>query len=324
MLLLLILIFSTLFSLSSNNWFGGWMGLEINLIVFIPIIHSSLNYFSSESSMKYFVIQSMSSSILILGLIIYSLKLFNNTSIFIMMCSLMMKLGVAPFHMWLPGVMEGISWFNCIVLSTWQKVAVLVLLSYLINNFMILLPVLLSLMIGSIGGINQSSMKKLMAYSSINNMAWIMMSMTVSTFLWLNYFFYYSFMISSLMMMMYKMGFNYLNQFFFNSYLSLNKYFILLMMFSLGGLPPLLGFLPKWMVIQSMIFSCNYMIGFIMIMTSLLTLFYYIRVLIKMILLNSVEMKWMKFVFLNYNLFFYFCFINMFGFMLILFIKSFY
>nr|ATF28552.1 NADH dehydrogenase subunit 2 [Aphrophora alni] len=323
MLLLLTLIFSTLLSLSSNNWFGSWMGLEINLVAFIPLIHSSLNYFSSESSMKYFIVQSMSSSILLLSVIIYSLKLFNSMAILILMCSLLMKLGVAPFHMWLPGVMEGITWLNCIILSTWQKIAVLVLLSYLMNNYL-MFPVMLSLLIGSIGGINQSSMSKLMAYSSINNMAWIIMGTSISTFVWMNYFIYYSFMISTLMIMTYKIGFNYLNQFFINSFSSLNKYFILLMMFSLGGLPPLLGFLPKWMMIQSMIFSSNYFVGLIMILTSLLTLFYYMRILIKMILLNSIEMKWMKFMFFNFKLFFLFCFINMFGFMMIMFLKSFY
>nr|AWH61891.1 NADH dehydrogenase subunit 2 [Aphrophora maritima] len=324
MLLLLILIFSTLMSMSSNNWFGSWMGLEINLVAFIPLIHTSLNYFSSESSMKYFVIQSMSSSILLLSVIIYSLKLFNSMPILILMCSLLMKLGVAPFHMWLPGIMEGMNWFNCIILSTWQKVAVLMLLSYLMNNFLVMLPVMMSLLVGSIGGINQSSMKKLMAYSSINNMAWVMMGMSVSTFVWMNYFFYYSFMISTLMMMMHKIGFNYLNQFFLNSYSSLNKYFILLMMFSLGGLPPLLGFMPKWMVIQSMVFSSNYLIGLIMVMTSLLTLFYYMRILVKMILINSVEMKWMKLMFFDSKLYFFICFTNMFGFMMIMFIKTFY
>lgn len=318
------MVFRTLLSLSSNNWFGSWIGLEINLVVFIPLIHSSINYFSSESSMKYFVIQRIRSSIILLGVIIFSLKLFNNISIFILICRLLIKLGVAPFHMWLPGVIEGLTWFNCIILATWQKVAVLVLLRYLIINFIIIFSVILRLFVGSIGGINQRSIKKLIAYSSINNIAWIIIRITVSTFVWINYFFYYSFIISILIIIIHKIGFNYLNQFFFNFNLSLNKYFILLIIFSLGGLPPLLGFLPKWIVIQSIIFSSNYFIVLIIIMTSLLTLFYYIRILVKIILLNSVEIKWIKFIFINSKLFFFSCFVNIFGFVIIIFLKSFY
>nr|ATF28617.1 NADH dehydrogenase subunit 2 [Peuceptyelus minutus] len=324
MLFIMMLLVSTLMSLSSNNWLGSWMGLEINLIVFIPLIHTSLNYYSSESSMKYFIIQSMSSSLLLLGIILMSLKFFDSLSYFIIMCGLMAKLGMAPFHMWLPSVMEGISWFNCMLLSTWQKFAVLMLISYVVNNLYIFLPVILSLMIGSIGGLNQSSMKKLMSYSSINNMGWITMSMLSSMFIWMNYFIIYSFMVLSLMILFNNNGINYLNQCFLVSFSSLNKYFISSLMFSLGGLPPLLGFMPKWMVIQSMIFSMNYFIVMLMILTSLLTLFYYIRISMKMILVNSIKFKWMQMNYCNQELTYFLCFSNLLGFILIIFLKSFY
>lgn len=320
----IILIFRTLISLSSNNWFGRWIGLEINLIVFIPLIYSKLNYYSSECSIKYFIIQRIRSSILLLSIIFISLKLFCNIFILILVCRLLIKLGIAPFHIWIPRVIEGISWINCIILSTWQKIAILILLRYLIDNFIILFPVIIRLMVGSIGGINQRSLKKLIAYSSINNMAWIIIGITIRLSLWLNYFLIYSFIISGLIIIISNMKFNYLSQFYFNSYVSLNKYFILIIIFSLGGLPPLFGFLPKWIIIQSIILSSNYFIRLIIILTSLLTLFYYIQILTKMILLNSIRLKWIKFTFNDSKLISLICFFNIFGFIIIILFKSFY
>nr|QFK69074.1 NADH dehydrogenase subunit 2 [Phymatostetha punctata]QFK69087.1 NADH dehydrogenase subunit 2 [Phymatostetha punctata] len=322
MLFIMFMFISTLISTSSNNWLSGWLGLEINLMAFIPIMYSKLNYYSSESSMKYFIIQSSSSMILLLGIILSSLKINMNLSMMVMMCGLLTKLGVAPFHMWVPSIMEGMNWINCLILSTWQKIAPLILISYSINNNMLIIPAIFSLLIGSIGGLNQSSIKKLMAYSSINNIGWILISMLMSMMTWINYFMIYSLMISMFMYMLNKENINYINQCFLCTFKSMNKIFFLIMLLSMGGLPPMLGFMPKWMIIQLTVMSNMYIVTLVMVTSSLVVLFYYIQMSFSMLMINSQKLKWTEFSIMNNKMMILSFFINMFGFILITLIKS--
>nr|AZL35881.1 NADH dehydrogenase subunit 2 [Okiscarta uchidae] len=317
---LMFMLMSTMMSLSSNNWFGGWMGLEINLMSFIPLMLNKFNYYSSESMMKYFIVQSMGSMFMLMGIIMMALKI-NDQMNMLIMCGLMIKLGVAPFHMWIPSVVDGLSWLNCMIMFSWQKVATLTLLSYSINFSIMILPIILSLLIGSVGGINQSSLKKILAYSSINNMGWILIAMKSSMILWMNYFFIYAFMVISLTFTLNKMNINYINQCFMTSFNSMNKLFLAMTLFSMGGLPPMLGFLPKWMVMQSMIINKDYLISIVMVMTSLITLFYYIRISLMMILVNSEKPKIMS-IMIDKKMMFNFMLINLLGFMMIVIIKS--
>nr|QFK69100.1 NADH dehydrogenase subunit 2 [Phymatostetha sp. B13] len=322
MLFVMFMFMSTLISISSNNWLSGWMGLEINLMSFIPIMYSKLNYYSSESSMKYFVIQSSSSMILLLGIILTSLKINMNFSMMVMTCGLLTKVGVAPFHMWVPSIMEGINWINCLILSTWQKIAPLTLISYSMNNEMLIMPSILSLLIGAIGGLNQSSIKKLMAYSSINNMGWIIISMMMSMMTWINYFMIYSLMISMFMYMLNKENINYINQCFLSTFKSINKMFLLIMLLSMGGMPPMLGFMPKWMIIQLAMMFNMYIVTTVMVFSSLIVLFYYIQMSFSMLMINSQKLKWMEFSITNNKMVILSFFINMFGFIMIILIKS--
>nr|QFK69048.1 NADH dehydrogenase subunit 2 [Phymatostetha signifera] len=322
MLFIMFMFISTLISASSNNWLSGWMGLEINLMSFIPIMYSKLNYYSSESSMKYFIIQSSSSMILLLGIILTSLKINMNISMMVMTCGLLTKLGVAPFHMWVPSIMEGINWINCLILSTWQKIAPLILISYSINNNMLIIPAIFSLLIGSIGGLNQSSIKKLMAYSSINNIGWILISMLMSMMTWINYFMIYSLMISMFMYLLNKENINYINQCFMSTFKSINKIFFLIMLLSMGGMPPMLGFMPKWMVIQLTMMSDMYIVTLVMVSSSLIVLFYYIQMSFSMLMINSQKLKWTEISIKINKMMILSFFINLFGFILIIMIKS--
>nr|YP_007317454.1 NADH dehydrogenase subunit 2 [Callitettix versicolor]ACD77277.1 NADH dehydrogenase subunit 2 [Callitettix versicolor]ATF28565.1 NADH dehydrogenase subunit 2 [Callitettix sp.EMHAU-15090607] len=314
------MIMSTTMAVSSNNWLGGWMSLEINLISFISLMYMKLNYYTSESSMKYFIIQSMGSSIMLLGIIMSSLKMNNNS--IIMLTGLMIKLGVAPFHLWVIGMMESLNWMNCLILLTWQKIATLMLMSYIINKTLTI-NASLSLIMGAIGGINQLSIKKIMAYSSINNMGWIIMSMMISMKLWMNYFIIYSMMLSSLIIMMMKSKINYLNQCMLTSHSPLNKLMTTSLLMSMGGLPPMLGFLPKFMTIQSMTMNNNFLMTLLMIMTSLITLYFYMQICTTMLTLNSSKLKW-KLILKNNNsmMLTFMCMMNMMGFTIIMMMKS--
>nr|YP_010538596.1 NADH dehydrogenase subunit 2 [Sclerogryllus punctatus]UYE92190.1 NADH dehydrogenase subunit 2 [Sclerogryllus punctatus] len=295
LLFLIMLILGTLISISSNSWPATWMGLEINLMSFIPLM-SKNNSLSNEASMKYFIIQAMASSLLITFIIMNFVMSFINQNIFdlIMSISLFMKMGAAPFHMWLPSVMEGLSWMNCIILMTWQKLAPFVISSFLnYKQSIFTITMILSIIIGSVGGLNQTSTRKIMAYSSINHIGWMIISLQMSENLWQLYFWIYSILTISVILILYNLSSQCMNQIpFSQNFTTLTKFMLAINMLSLGGLPPFLGFMPKWMVIQNSFYSLSSFIVLIMILCTLITLFYYIRLMISSFLINSNLLKW--------------------------------
>nr|AII02236.1 NADH dehydrogenase subunit 2 [Oegoconia novimundi] len=314
MFFLFMLMISTLISISSNSWFGCWIGLEINLLSFIPLISSSNNLLASEASLKYFLTQSIASINFLFSILIKLILMKNfemNYFLTIMInSSLLMKMGAAPFHFWFPIIMEGLSWFNCFFLMTWQKIIPLILMSYYFNKNFLIIIMSLNVIIGAIGGFNQTSLRKLMAFSSINNLGWMLSSILISETLFLFYLFIYSLLISFMCFL-----FNMLNMFFINQLFILNlnsmiKFSLMINFLSLGGLPPFIGFFPKWIMINFLISNKILMVTFIFIMMSLIMLFFYIRIIYSSFMFNYFKLKWFK-TFIKNNLFMY---INIFSF----------
>nr|WHL46740.1 NADH dehydrogenase subunit 2 [Papilio nephelus] len=303
MFFLFILIFSTLISISSNSWMGCWIGLEINLLSFIPLISSPKNLLSSEAALKYFLTQAIASINFLFSILIKMIMMKNfeiNYLISIMInSSMLMKMGSAPFHFWFPNIIEGLSWFNCFILMTWQKISPMILLSYIMNTNFLMMIMIINVIIGVLGGINQTSLRKLMAFSSINNLGWMLISMMISENLWMFYLLMYSFLISILCL-----TFNLLNTFFINQLFIINmnsimKISLLINFLSLGGLPPFLGFFPKWITINFLIMNNLFLISFIFIMMSLIMLFFYIRIIYSSVMFNYLKLKWFKFYLKN-------------------------
>nr|QIE12545.1 NADH dehydrogenase subunit 2 [Adhemarius sexoculata] len=293
-----ILIFSTMISISTNSWFGCWIGLEINLLSFIPLISNSNNLLSSEASMKYFLTQSIASmnflfSILIKMILMKNFEMNNFISIMIN-SSLLMKMGSVPFHFWFPNISEGLSWFNNFILMTWQKISPMILLSYYFNMNFLYYITMMNVMIGAIGGINQTSLRKMMAFSSINNLGWMIFSIMISENLWMFYFFFYTFLISIMFSFFYVFNMFFINQLFINNMNFMIKMNLFINFLSLGGLPPFMGFLPKWIIINFLMINKLYIMTFIMVMSSLITIYFYIRIIYSSFLFNYIKMKWFK------------------------------
>nr|YP_010692496.1 NADH dehydrogenase subunit 2 [Dercas lycorias]WBV74649.1 NADH dehydrogenase subunit 2 [Dercas lycorias] len=298
-----ILFFSTLISISSNSWLGCWIGLEINLLSFIPLISNNKNLMHTEASLKYFLVQSIASInfIFIILFKMFFMKNFEINNLFSIMInsSLLMKMGSTPFHFWFPNIMEGLNWINCFILMSWQKISPMILLSYYFNNNFIMIIMIMNVMIGSLSGFNQTSIRKLMTFSSINNLGWLLSSLMISENMWLLYFSFYTFMIFIMCLM-----FFYMNIFYLNQIINLNLNFSLkislfINFFSLGGLPPFMGFFPKWMIINYMISYNLYFMIFIFLMSSLIMLFFYIRIIYLTILLDFFKLKWFNFFLKN-------------------------
>nr|YP_010222602.1 NADH dehydrogenase subunit 2 [Pentatoma metallifera]UCC46065.1 NADH dehydrogenase subunit 2 [Pentatoma metallifera] len=293
LLFTLILIISALITVSSNNWVSMWMGLELNMMSFIPLILNNSNKSSSEAAMIYFLVQSMSSMLLLMMVLINMHNYMLNLNIINMIIniSLLIKLGAAPFHMWMPKIMSKMEWMKCSILMTWQKIAPLMMISNMNSTSIIYMSIIWSVGIGSLGGINQASLRKMMGYSSINHLGW-MLSINKSMNLWIIYLFIYSIMIFMICWTFSKYKMYYINQINKINMSNMEKISLFIMMLSMGGLPPFIGFLPKWITIQSMIYEKEFFIIFIMIMFSLIILLYYLRVMTNMYLSFNSSIKW--------------------------------
>nr|UPL65818.1 NADH dehydrogenase subunit 2 [Alloeorhynchus sp.] len=292
-LFMTIILSSTTLVLMSNTWLSMWMGLEMNLMAFIPFMSETKNFYSSEGCMIYFLTQALGSSLFLMAIMFNSsYMLMYMESSFIMMVSMLIKMGAAPFHLWLPIMVEKLNWTKCLMLLTWQKIAPLHIISNMSLNYNSMsLFIMMSAIIGSVGGLNQSSLRKIMAYSSINHLGWMLSCILMENNMWMIYLLIYSTTVMLMMILFKKMSTYMISQITSNSSLTMKINMTMLFM-SLGGLPPFLGFMPKWMVIQYLMKLNLHLMTMVMIMSSLLTLFFYLRIITPMMLNNSIKNKW--------------------------------
>nr|YP_010736923.1 NADH dehydrogenase subunit 2 [Busonia albilateralis]WEP24810.1 NADH dehydrogenase subunit 2 [Busonia albilateralis] len=284
------MIFGGLFiSVCSNNWIIIWMGMEITTLSFITLLKSN-SFISSESAMKYFIIQSVSSSLFILAIMFMLMGVNMNMNVNMIICfSMFMKMGVAPFHNWLLNMVEGVNYYMLSYMLTLMKVVPLMISMMFDLNFNLI--VVLNLFIGSICGLNQNSFRKIISYSSVFNMSFMIYSKS-NFIIWMNYLVIYSFMIISLIFILNKYCIYYLNQMVFNQLNLINKLSLWLLIVSLGGIPPTMGFFIKMKVIELGVYMGDMFLIFFMVMMSLLVMFYYNRICFISICLNYLMPKW--------------------------------
>nr|YP_010384989.1 NADH dehydrogenase subunit 2 [Xenophthalmus pinnotheroides]UPL64999.1 NADH dehydrogenase subunit 2 [Xenophthalmus pinnotheroides] len=281
------LILGTVISISSPSWFGAWVGLELNMMSFIPLITLKMNPYYSESALKYFLIQALSSSLFIASALLIS-SFFYISSIFILL-SILLKLASAPFHFWLPQVMNGLNWPQVFILSTIQKVAPMILLSYLMSNLLLIkmtiLSAIFSAILGALGGLNLTYLRKIIAFSSINHMSWMLIAISLGDTLWMIYFFIYSLILFSITTSFSNLKASTLSDLIQADYSSpLNSMLISFSLLSLGGLPPFTGFIPKWFMIQIMVNMNLWVPLFFLLLSALITLYFYLRIVIMFII----------------------------------------
>nr|YP_010248093.1 NADH dehydrogenase subunit 2 [Nyctalus aviator]QTK15944.1 NADH dehydrogenase subunit 2 [Nyctalus aviator] len=289
-IIIMTMVLGTLLVMTSSHWFLVWVGFEMNMLAIIPLLTKQHNPRSTEAATKYFLTQATASMLLMMAAIInlmYTghwsiLKLINPAASTTMTMALAMKLGLSPFHFWVPEVTQGIPLSSGLILLTWQKLAplsILYMISPNMNMDILMIMALLSIAVGGWGGLNQTQLRKIMAYSSIAHMGWMISILTYnSTMMLLNLYIYIPMTITTFLLLIMTSSTTTTSLSHTWNKLPLTTTIIFITMLSMGGLPPLTGFLPKWLIIQEMVKNNNIIMSTIITILALLSLYFYTRI----------------------------------------------
>lgn len=295
MFLLIILSFlGNIFLIISYNSLTFILALELQSLTVYLIV--ALNYNNSEinisSSLKYFILGSLASSLIILGVALNlnyynDLKILNINLLIIIGC--LFKLAVAPFHQWSIDVYNSITNNIISYISLLPKFGILLFLFYNVSDYYNLLFIFsaLSIIIGSIGGLFQIKYRKLLAYSSIAQIGYLLVALHSNEILLL-YLIQYTLTTILLLYLFTSIDKNnkgLLKLLQTNNYITFS---LTILFISLSGIPPLYGFFAKLEIINILMNLDNYLLIIIVIVTSVLSTFYYLRI-ISIINLNSSD-----------------------------------
>ncbi|YP_008080746.1 NADH dehydrogenase subunit 2 (mitochondrion) [Chinchilla lanigera] len=303
------LFMGTIITLLSSHWLLMWIGLEMSMLAVIPILMGKANPRSTEAATKYFMTQATASMALLMSILLtvmhsgqWTIIYTNNqTTSLIMTLALLMKLGLAPFHFWVPEVTQGVCLKSGMILLTWQKIAPLSILfqiSPVINQSLTLTSAIMSILLGGWGGLNQTQLRKILAYSSIAHMGWMLAALIYNPSIMLfNLIIYIVLTLSMFLTLSINNNSTTLSLSLAWSSSPLIIIIILLPLLSLGGLPPLTGFSPKWVIIQEMVKNNNIILPTFMSITALLSLYFYLQLTYSTSLTlfpstNNTKTKW--------------------------------
>nr|YP_009704529.1 NADH dehydrogenase subunit 2 [Hippocampus hippocampus]QCF40072.1 NADH dehydrogenase subunit 2 [Hippocampus hippocampus] len=277
----------TTITFMSSHWLLAWMGLEINTLAIIPLMAQHHHPRSVEASTKYFLTQATAAAMILFASSTNAwitgqwgiIELSHPVPLTIMMLGLALKIGMAPLHTWLPEVLQGLDLTTGLIMSTWQKLAPLSLLMQMsLDNSVLITMAIMSTMVGGWGGLNQTQLRKILAYSSIAHIGWMILVLQFSpslTLLTLTIYIFMTISIFSLFKMNKTTSINALATSWSKSptITALTP----LTLLSLGGLPPLTGFGPKWMILSELTKQELNTIATITALSALLSLYFYLR-----------------------------------------------
>nr|ACF20517.1 NADH dehydrogenase subunit 2 [Enyalioides annularis] len=279
----------TIITASSHHWMLAWIGLEMNTLAIIPIIAKQHHPRATEAATKYFLTQAAASALILFSSSLNAWKtgtwditqMTNQAANTLLTSALAMKLGLVPMHFWLPEVLQGSTMKTALIISTWQKLAPMTLIYLTMNNLsttILLLMGTLSATLGGWAGLNQTQARKILAYSSITHLGWMVMVATtltnIMTLTLTMYLFMTTSMFSTLILSKSKTIQDTTTSWTTSPMLTIMTALTLL---SLGGLPPLSGFLPKWLILEELITQSLTPLAIIIAISTLLSLFFYLR-----------------------------------------------
>nr|ACZ02251.1 NADH dehydrogenase subunit 2 [Amazilia saucerottei] len=286
---LMSLMLGTAITISSNHWMSAWAGLEINTLAIIPLISKSHHPRAIEAAIKYFLVQAAASTLLLFASMINAwntgqwdiTQLNHPTSSMLLTTAIAMKLGLVPFHFWFPEVLQGSPLITAMLLSTVMKfppITIFFLTSHSLNPTLLTTMAIASAALGGWMGLNQTQTRKILAFSSISHLGWMAIILTYNPKLTLMTFYLYCTMTGAIFLALNTTKSLKLSMM-MTSWTKAPVLNTTLMMalLSLAGLPPLTGFLPKWLIIQELSKQEMAASATIIAVLSLLGLFFYLR-----------------------------------------------
>nr|YP_009107374.1 NADH dehydrogenase subunit 2 [Accipiter nisus]AIU39011.1 NADH dehydrogenase subunit 2 [Accipiter nisus] len=285
----LSLTLGTTITISSTHWLMAWAGPELNTLAIIPYTSKSHHPRSIEAAIKYFLVQATASTLLLFSSMTNAwatgqwdiTQLTHPTSSLLLTVAIAMKLGLVPFHFWFPEVMQGSPLITAMLLSTMMKFPPTILLlmtSHSLNPTLLTILAVASVTIGGWMGLNQTQLRKILAFSSIAHLGWLAAVIIYSPKLALLIFYLYTLMTITVFLTLNSTKALKLPTLMtsWTKNLSLNA-ILMLTLLSLAGLPPLTGFLPKWLTIQELTKQEMAATATALAILSLLGLFFYLR-----------------------------------------------
>nr|AFI47847.1 NADH dehydrogenase subunit 2 [Myiarchus stolidus] len=283
------LLLGTTITISSNHWIMAWTGLEINTLAILPLISKSHHPRAIEASTKYFLVQATASTLLLFSSASNAwftgqwdiTQLTHPVSCILLTTAISMKLGLVPFHFWFPEILQGSSLMTSLLLATIMKfppTILLLLTSPSLNPTLLSMMAIASAALGGWMGLNQTQVRKIMAFSSISHLGWMIIILIYNPKLTLITFYAYSLTTAAIFFTL-----NSTNTLKLSTLMSMWSKIptlaaaLMLTLLSLAGLPPLTGFLPKWLIIQELTKQELTTTATIIALLSLLGLFFYLR-----------------------------------------------
>ena len=328
-ILLLSSILGMMVMISSNDLIVFYMGLELqSLALYVLASFNRENLLSTEAGVKYFVLSALSSGLLLYGCsLIYG---FSNSTNFVLIAEnlnsnnygltfgivfilvgLAFKISAVPFHMWAPDVYQGSPTSVTLFFAVLPKIAALtVFIRFLYIPFINLIDQwqmiivflsIASMLFGAIAAIGQKNLKRLIAYSSIGHMGYALAGLSVgsnegiqSAISYISIYLVMNLAFFSCLFMIRKSE-NYFENIEDLSGLSKNhpilSISLMIVLFSLAGIPPLAGFFAKFYIFMAVIEQSMYFLAVIGLLSTVIAAYYYLRI-IKIIYFDPEKEKY--------------------------------
>ncbi len=266
-----------------ENWFIGWILLELNTITFLGILApTTYKSFFKEAPLNYFIAQRISSIFLVFSLyILLFLKSFFFTNI-IFVRALFFKIAIFPFQGWLILIVPRISWLFFFIIITFQKIIpfIFIELRKLEINNLLMASILGTIFFGRLRNRLANNLKSLILFSRISNTRWLMIRTLIRTKIWKLFFIIYFIFL----------GFIFLQELKNTTYSKITFFSLI----GVAGLPPLAGFFPKILII---IYLTNINIKIFLILlllSSVLDFYFYTRLSYKALISLKTNLKLKK------------------------------
>nr|YP_007517071.1 NADH dehydrogenase subunit 2 [Ammodytes hexapterus]AGG10564.1 NADH dehydrogenase subunit 2 [Ammodytes hexapterus] len=278
----------TTITFASSHWLLAWMGLEMNTLAIIPLMAQHHHPRAVEATTKYFLTQATAAAMLLFASTTNAWltgqweiqQMTHPLPTMMITIALALKIGLAPVHSWLPEVLQGLDLTTGLILSTWQKLAPFALLVQIqpTNSTILIALGVASTLVGGWGGLNQTQLRKILAYSSIAHLGWMILVLQFSPSLTLLALLTYLVMTFSTFLVFKLNKATNINAL-ATSWAKTPALTALtpLLLLSLGGLPPLTGFMPKWLILQELTKQGLAPTATLAALTALLSLYFYLR-----------------------------------------------